>query len=131
MLTRDRSRDTIDQTLTIDAYVCWRIPNNEAVDRFVRTVGTIDGAKAILDKDINNELGAAIGQMELTDLISTNRSNVDQHREQLPKQILDTPSTARDGKTMRERTLERYGIEIVGHSIAANQSPCCSSLGHL
>src|SRR5262245_3347641 len=29
LLTRDRERGTIDQTLTIDAYVCWRIATRE------------------------------------------------------------------------------------------------------
>ena len=70
LLTRDPRRDTIDKTLTIDAYLCWRIPDRDALDRFIRTVGTMSGAKAILSQRINSELGAAIGQMELDDLIS-------------------------------------------------------------
>ena len=45
LLTRDAKRNTIDKTLTIDAYVCWRIANAPAVDRFVRSVGGIDGAR--------------------------------------------------------------------------------------
>src|SRR6516165_703471 len=48
LLTRDPRRATIDKTLTIDAYVCWRIPDRDALDRFVCAVGTASGARAIL-----------------------------------------------------------------------------------
>src|SRR5262245_26251826 len=44
-LTRDPENRTVDKTLAVDAYVCWRIPDAAAVDRFVRTVGTPDGAR--------------------------------------------------------------------------------------
>ena len=71
LLTRDPRRNTIDKTLTLDAYVCWRIADAAGVDRFLRTVGSADGARAILGQRINSELGAAIGAMELDDLIST------------------------------------------------------------
>jgi regulator of protease activity HflC (stomatin/prohibitin superfamily) len=70
LLTRDPRRETIDKTLTIDAYLCWRIPDKQALERFIRTVGSMEGARAILAQRVNSELGAAIGQMELDDLIS-------------------------------------------------------------
>ncbi len=70
LLTRDAKRDTIDKTLTIDAYLCWRIPDKEALDQFIRTLGTQEGARDILRQRFNSEIGAAIGQMELDDLIS-------------------------------------------------------------
>jgi len=34
LMTRDRDRRTIDKTLTVDAYVCWRIADGEHVDTF-------------------------------------------------------------------------------------------------
>jgi membrane protease subunit HflC len=71
LLTRDPRGNTIDKTLTIDAYVCWRIADADGVDRFLRSVGTPAGAQAILGQRINSQLGAAIGQRELDDLIST------------------------------------------------------------
>jgi membrane protease subunit HflC len=70
LLTRDPRRDTIDKTLTLDAYVCWRIPDKKALDTFIRKVGTLDGARAILSQRLNSDLGAAVGKMELDDLIS-------------------------------------------------------------
>src|SRR5579871_4111535 len=48
LLTRDAKGNTIDKTLTIDAYVCWRIDDGPGgVDRFIRSVGTPEGARAI------------------------------------------------------------------------------------
>src|SRR5262245_58185478 len=34
LLTHDPKGHTIDRTLTVDAYVCWRIADKEGVDRF-------------------------------------------------------------------------------------------------
>src|ERR1043166_6944713 len=45
LLTRDPKRNTIDRTLTLDAYVCWRIADAKGVDRFIRSVGTPSGAQ--------------------------------------------------------------------------------------
>src|SRR5450755_2805779 len=55
LLTRDAKRNTIDKTLTIDAYVCWRIADAPAVDRFIRSVGGIDGARSVLGQRLNSE----------------------------------------------------------------------------
>ncbi len=73
LMTRDRDRNTIDKTLTIDAYVCWRIADGEGVDQFVRTVGTAESARAILTQRLGSELGALIGAREMNDLVSTDR----------------------------------------------------------
>jgi membrane protease subunit HflC len=122
LLTRERERGTIDQTVTIDAYVCWRIPTREDVDVFIRKVGTVAGAQGLLDRDINNELGAAIGQMELADLISTEPGKVDRQRERLRHLILEQPPP---GSTagLRERARTEYGIEVVDIRLRRSNHP--------
>src|SRR5438128_856650 len=40
LLTHDPRGNTIDKTLTVDGYVCWHIAGKDAVDRFIRSVGT-------------------------------------------------------------------------------------------
>src|SRR5262245_50562591 len=87
LLTRDPTGNTIDRTLTIDAYVCWRIAD---ADIFIRRVGTPEGAQAFLAQRVNSELGAAIGQMELDDLVSVEPVKVDGKREQLRQRLLRT-----------------------------------------
>src|SRR4051794_34804365 len=47
LMTHDAKGKTIDKTLTVDAYVCWSIPDKEGVDRFIRTVGTPERARTI------------------------------------------------------------------------------------
>jgi membrane protease subunit HflC len=111
LMTRDKNRNTIDKTITLDAYVCWRIPDAEHVDQFVRRVGTPEGAQVIISQRLNSELGAAVGNMELDDLISVepgkddadggHRLRVDEKRHDLRQKLL------------KEMTGREYGIEIV------------------
>ena len=111
LLTRDRERNTIDKTLTIDAYVCWRIADADGVDRFIRRVGTAEGAQAILGQRVGSELGAAVGQMELDDLITAGPGKVDRQRERLRERLLDGSDAG--GRSLREAAREDYGIEVV------------------
>src|SRR5215469_9645352 len=111
LLTRDPRRNTIDKTLTIDAYVCWRIADADGVDRFIRRVGTVEGAQAILGQRVGSELGAAVGQKELDDLISTEAGKVDREREKLRERLLEGSDAG--GRSLREVAREDYGIEVV------------------
>jgi modulator of FtsH protease HflC len=116
LLTRDPKGNTIDKTLTLDAYVCWRIAETPAsVDRFVRTVGTSDGARALLGQRITSELGAAIGQMELDDLISTEPGRVDRERERLRQRLLNgvPQGQVESPFSLRRVAVEEYGIDVV------------------
>src|SRR5213595_3499743 len=58
LLTHDPQGRTIDRTLTVEAYVCWRIDGAAGVDRFLRTVGTPETARAILGQRVGGRLGA-------------------------------------------------------------------------
>jgi membrane protease subunit HflC len=119
LLTRDPKGNTIDKTLTIDAYVCWRIdPEQGGVDRFIRSVGTPEGARAILGQRINSELGAAVGRLELEDLVSTEPGKVDTKRGALRKQLLDGGSSP-----LRESARHDYGIEVVDVRLRRTNHP--------
>jgi modulator of FtsH protease HflC len=118
LLTRDAKRNTIDKTLTIDAYVCWRIADAPAVDRFIRSVGGIDGARPVLGQRLNSELGAAVGKMELDELVSTEPGRVDDKREELRKQLLEGGS-----QPLRRTALEEWGVEIVDVRLRRTNHP--------
>jgi membrane protease subunit HflC len=118
LLTRDPRGNTIDKTLTIDAYVCWRIDGAEGADRFVRTVGSIDGAQLVLGQRIASELGAAIAELELDDLISSEARRVDRQRDGLRKRLLDGGSPS-----LRETAREDYGIEVVDIRLRRSNHP--------
>jgi modulator of FtsH protease HflC len=104
----------VDKTLTVEAYVCWRIAGKQEVDRFVRRIDTGDRAKAILGQRVNSELGAFIGQMRMDELVSTDMvkdnagaetmTKVDWHMELLRKRLLDS---------LHKPVLDEYGIQIV------------------
>jgi membrane protease subunit HflC len=121
LLTHDPRGKTIDKTLTVDAYVCWRIAGRDGVDRFLRTVGTPERARTILGGRISSELGAAIGQMELEDLISTEPGKVDRQRELLRQRLLH--GSASGGGGLEERAREDYGIEVVDVRLRRSNHP--------
>ncbi|HLW64794.1 MAG TPA: protease modulator HflC [Gemmataceae bacterium] len=67
--TFDAQGQTIDKMLTVDGFVCWQISDREDADRFIRTVGTAERAKAILGPRIGGRIGAVISQKPLEQLI--------------------------------------------------------------
>jgi membrane protease subunit HflC len=127
LLTRDQQRNTIDKTLTLDAYVCWRIaegPGN--VDRFIRAVGTPEGAQALLTQRVSSELGAAIGQMELDDLISTEPGRVDRERDKLRRRLLSgNPKNGEEeaAGSLRQAARDGYGIDVVDVRLRRSNHP--------
>jgi modulator of FtsH protease HflC len=110
-LTHDPQGNTIDKRLLIEAYVCWRVADRDAVDLFIRRIGSSDRARAILAPRINSQLGAAIGQMKMDDLVNTTmvdprggRTRVDETVETLRSRLLST---------LREPIRREYGIDLV------------------
>jgi membrane protease subunit HflC len=101
---------TIDKMLLLKAYVCWRISDAGAVDLFVKRIGSADAARVILEKRVNSQLGAALGQMSMDDLVNTaddpktGKKLVDVTAEHLRQQLLET---------LREKLLREYGIDLV------------------
>lgn len=114
LMTRDPMGNTIDKTLTIDTYVCWRIAGADGADRFLRTVGSIDGANLILAQRVTSELGAAIAEMELDDLISPEPAKIDRERERLRQRLL-APLAA--------SAREDYGIDVVDVRLRRTNHP--------
>jgi membrane protease subunit HflC len=110
ILTHDPDGKTIDKTLSIEAYVCWRIADLGAVDLFIRRLGTPEKARSILGPRINSLLGAAITQMAMDDLVSTEagaeagKTKVDAKMKTLRDQLLDGLQTP---------LRKDYGIELV------------------
>lgn len=110
LLTHDPEGKTIDKMLLVEAYVCWRIADQDAVDLFVRRIGTVERASAILEPRIRSELGAAIGQMRMDDLVSTaaiagtGKTRVDGTVEALHHRLMET---------LKRPVRDEYGIELV------------------
>src|SRR5262249_38269178 len=118
LLTHDPKSQTIDKTLTISAYVCWRIADTEGVDRFIRTVGAADRAEVILGQRINSRLGGEVGNMKLDDLISVAPGKeVEERMEKLNRRLLerDNPDEGNPGggPSLKEKIRRNYGIDIV------------------
>jgi membrane protease subunit HflC len=110
ILTHDPDGKTIDKTLSIEAYVCWRIADRDAVDLFIRRLGTPEKARSIIGPRVGSLLGAAITQMAMDDLVSTEagkeagKTKVDDKMEYLRGQLLDG---------LRGPLRKDYGVELV------------------
>src|SRR5436309_7096666 len=88
-LTRDRQGRTVDKTIAVDAFVCWRVPDATAADRFIRTVGTPEQARRPLTPRITGRLAAVISNLPMEDLIRVaDSAAVDARSEKLRRQIL-------------------------------------------
>jgi membrane protease subunit HflC len=110
LLTHDPQGKTIDKTLTVEAFVCWKIAGADGVDRFIRRMGTASRARDILGQRINSQLGAAIGRMKMDDLISTEpgtvpgKTHVDETMDALRAKLMSGLETV---------VREEYGIDLV------------------
>ena len=110
LLTHDPEGKTIDKTLSVEAYALWQITDRDAVDRFIRTMGSPEKARAVLGPRINSQLGAEIGQMRMDNLVSTDagrqggRTRVDDTLEDLTATLLGR---------LRRQVREEYGIDLV------------------
>jgi membrane protease subunit HflC len=104
LLTRDATRGTIDKTLTIDAYVCWRIADKKGLDVFIRRVGTPDRAQTVLGQRISSRLAAVVGKMSMDDLVSVEPGKVQARMKRLREELL---------ASQRDRAREEYGIQLV------------------
>lgn len=109
-LTRDAAQNTVDKTLTVDAFVTWRIPDATAADRFIRTVGTPEQAKRILAPQVNGRLASVVSTLPLDDLIAVaDPAAVDARNDVLRKKLI-----GEDGpEPLRDKVRAEYGIEIV------------------
>jgi membrane protease subunit HflC len=114
LLTHDPQGNTIDKTLTVDAYVCWQIAGKDGVDCFIRTVGTPDRARAILGQRVSSRLGATISTMAMDELISVAPAGaVEDRTERLRQRLLGPDNGAGEQESLQDVARSAYGIEIV------------------
>lgn len=104
-LTRDAQKDGIDRTLTIDAYMAWRIADSEGVDRLFKAAGGLDEARTLLAQKLGSELGAACGGLQMDDLVNSREpGRVKEQRDKLRSRLMERLS----GPALAE-----YGVRIV------------------
>ncbi len=109
LLTHDPDGKTIDKTLSVEAYVLWKIADRDAADRYIKRLGSAERARSILGPRINSQLGAAIGQMRMDDLVSTDPgpdggTRVDETIRKLRAGLLDS---------LKKQVREEYGIDLI------------------
>lgn len=109
LLTREGQ--TVDKTLAVEAYVCWRIPDIAAVERFVTRLGDADRARTILGPRITSRLAAAVSSRHMDDFISTDPSRREPNRQHVEDTLRDIQQELL--ASLKQEALEEYGIELV------------------
>lgn len=116
-LTRDRQGRTVDKTIAVDAFVCWRVPDAAAADRFIRTVGTPEQARRLLTPRLTGRLAAVISNLPLDEVIQVaDGVAVDARSDRLRRQILGLERAGDDDpneEALPTAVLRDYGIELV------------------
>jgi modulator of FtsH protease HflC len=116
-LTRDRQGRTVDKTIAVDAFVCWRVPDAAAADRFIRTVGSPEQARRLLTPRLTGRLAAVISNLPLEDVIKVaDGAAVDARSERLRRQVLGLDRAGDDDpneEALPTAVLRDYGIELV------------------
>ena len=116
-LTRDRQGRTVDKTIAVDAFVCWRVPDAAAADRFIRTVGTPEQARRLLTPRLTGRLAAVISNLPLEDVIQVaDAGAVDARSDRLRRQVLGIDKAGDDdpnAEPLPTAVLRDYGIELV------------------
>ncbi|MGE3806410.1 MAG: protease modulator HflC, partial [Gemmataceae bacterium] len=126
LLTHDPKGQTIDKTLTVVAYVCWKVSNREGVDLFLRRVGTPDLARKLLGERINGQLGAAIGKLKMDDLFNTDPGKVEANLEQLRQRLLYDRTAADQPagpNSLVQQAHDQYGIDVVDVRLRRTSHP--------
>lgn len=107
--TFDPQGQTIDKMLTVDGYVCWRIPDAEGADRFIRTVGTTDRAKAVLGPRVAGRIGAVISRLPLDELIRVDTGpQAEARMQRIHDQLLGEA-----GESLVRQLRDEYGIALI------------------
>jgi membrane protease subunit HflC len=115
-LTRDTDEKGFGKTLTVDAFVCWQIPNVDAADRFLKSVGTVEQARRLLTPRINGRLTAVISNVPLSDLFGlAGDSLIESRSESIRRKLLGLDPIGPNDKDepLAATILRDYGIQIV------------------
>jgi membrane protease subunit HflC len=110
VLTRDAADGRVDKSLTVDAVVTWRVPDAEAADTFVRTVGTPDAARKLLAPRIAGRLAAVVGSRPLESLAAVaDPPAVADRAARLRAELLADDA----GRPLADQLRAEYGVELV------------------
>lgn len=110
LLMPDATGKSVDKNLAVEGYVCWRIADVEAVDRFVRRLGTAEQARSVLGNEIASQLGGLARRFTLSDFVSVS-AGAKPGTTHVDQKIAELESSLASG--LKEALLEKYGVELV------------------
>nr|MCU0703791.1 SPFH domain-containing protein [Fimbriiglobus sp.] len=109
----DPKKNTIDKTLTVDAFVTWRVPDAAAADQFVKATGSPEQVKKLLAPQISGRLATVVGGMSLEELVSVPAGNTPEERQTLADRRAEAFERKLLADGFVEKVREQYGVEVV------------------
>lgn len=118
-LIRDRDETGLEKPLplTFDLFICWRIGSLgqqrdvDAVDRFIRSFGSIDRAQQYLRTQVVSRLKVELGEILLHDLINTDAGKVKIN--QMMDRVRKQPAAVGESLQSLEQLAHGVGIDLV------------------
>jgi membrane protease subunit HflC len=118
-LIRDRDETGSEKPLplTFDLFICWRIgsldgkPDDAAVDRFLRSFGSLERAQQYLRTQVVSRLKAELGDALLTDLINVDPSKL--RLATLMERVRKGTGNGGEGRQNLEELAQSVGIALV------------------
>jgi membrane protease subunit HflC len=104
LVTNDPKTERMENMLIVEGYVCWRIAGKEAVDLFIRRLGTPQRAEKVLGDRINSHLRDTIQQLSTSDLVNTDPTVVQKTTEKLASDVTEK---------LRPQIEREYGVQLV------------------
>lgn len=111
---RDESGQEKPLPLTFDLFICWRVgslggsDDAAAVDRFVRSFGTVDRAQQYLRTQVVSRLKLALGSVYLHDLI-----NIDASKVRIQQLMQTVRQSASADQLSLEQVAQTVGVELI------------------
>jgi membrane protease subunit HflC len=119
LLVRDRDETGAEKPLplTFDVFICWRIGaadgrgDADAVDRFIRSFGSLDRAQQYLRTQVVSRLKAELGHALLADLLNTDTSKL--QLSNLMDRVRRAPNPSGEPRVSLEDQANSVGIALV------------------
>jgi membrane protease subunit HflC len=113
---RDETGNEKPLPLTFDLFICWRIgsldskSDSDAVDRFIRSFGSLDRAQQYLRTQVVSRLKIELGDALLTDLLNVDASKLKLNA--LMERVQKAPAKS-DSQQSLEALANSVGIDLV------------------
>ncbi len=106
-LTRDAAGGAVENTVAVESFALWRIPDSECAERFARSLGTPDQVARVLVPRLSARTASAVSESPLDDLVGVRPADqIEARAAAFRRRVLG-------GGELERTLLGEYGVELV------------------